>query len=138
MGQYLLATYSQDSADVEGPPAEASASDQPGSAESMQAMMQNIMALEADMDEADAFVFGGHLHGPEAATVVRADGSETLLTDGPFAESKEHMAGFYIINANDLDEALQWASRVSACIGGPIEVQPFAGTGRVADHMPGS
>lgn len=138
MGQYLLATYSKDSTQVDDPPTETMAGDQPASAESMQEMMQNIIDLEADMDEAGAFVFGGHLHGPETATVVRAGGSETLLTDGPFAESKEHMAGFYIINANDLDEALQWASRVSGCIGGPIEVQPFAGTGRVADHIPGS
>lgn len=137
MGQYLLATYSEDSTELDDPPAEAPGGDQPPSAEAMQETMQSIIELEAAMDAAGAFVFGGHLHGPDTATVVRASASETLLTDGPFAESKEHMAGFYIINASDLDDALQWAGRVSGCIGRPIEVQPFAGTGRVADQMPG-
>ena len=134
MGQYLLATYRQESPD-EG---DAASSNEPPSPESMQAMMQRIVDLEADMDQARAFVFGGHLHGPETATVVRGGGAEVLLTDGPFAESKEHMAGFYIINAADLDDALHWAGRVSGCIGQPIEVQPFAGTGRAVDQMPGS
>jgi hypothetical protein len=48
------------------------------------------------------------------------------------------MAGFYIINATDLDDALHWARRVSGCVGRPIEVKPFAGIGRVADQLPGS
>ena len=103
----------------------------------MRAMMERIVGLEAEMDATGTFVFGGQLHGPDAATVVRMGDTDLIVTDGPFVESKEHIAGFYIINADDLDAALAWAGRVSACVGRPIEVQPFAGTGRVADQFPG-
>ena len=127
MSQYLLSTYA-----VEGEPAP-----EPPPPEAMQAMMERVIELEAEMDASGTFVFGGHLHGPDAATVVRMGETELIMTDGPFVESKEHIAGFYIINADDLDAALAWAGRVSACVGRPIEVQPFAGTGRVADQLPG-
>jgi hypothetical protein len=127
MSQYLLSTYA-----IEGEPAP-----EPPSPDAMQAMMVRIIALEAEMDATGTFVFGGRLHGPDASTVVRMGDSELITTDGPFVESKEHIAGFYIINADDLDAALDWAGRVSGCIGRPIEVQPFAGTGRVADQLPG-
>lgn len=127
MSQYLLSTYA-----VEGEPAP-----EPPSPDAMQAMMVRIIALEAEMDTTGTFVFGGRLHGPDAATVVRMGYNELITTDGPFVESKEHIAGFYIINADDLDAAVDWAGRVSGCIGRPIEVQPFAGTGRVADQLPG-
>ena len=126
MGQYLLSTYT----------AETEAGTEPPSPEAMRSMMERIIALEADMDSSGTFVFGGRLHGPDAATVVRASGDDVLMTDGPFVKSKEHIAGFYIIAADDLDAALAWAGRVAACIGQPIEVQPFAGTGRVIDQMP--
>jgi hypothetical protein len=121
MNQYLLSTYSVEGAVPEGPTIP----------EEMQAFMQRVMALEADMDDQGAFVFGGALHGPDAATVVRPGDQEALLTDGPFAESKEHIGGFYIINAADLDEALAWAERVAHAINHPIEVRPFRATGRV-------
>ena len=127
MSQYLLSTYA-----IEGEPAP-----EPPSPDAMQAMMVRIIALEAEMDATGTFVFGGRLHGPDASTVVRMGDSELITTDGPFVESKEHIAGFYIINADDLDAALDWAGRVSGCIGRPIEVQPFAVTGRVADQLPG-
>ena len=100
-------------------------------------MMQRIIELEADMDAAGSFVFGGHLHGPDAATVVEAGAGATVMTDGPFAESKEHVAGFYVIEADDLDAALDWAERVSSCVGRAIEVRPFGGTGRVIDQFAG-
>ena len=127
MSKYLLSTFA-----VEGEPAP-----EPPPPEAMQAMMQAIIELAAEMDASGTFVFGGHLHGPDAATVVRMGDTELIMTDGPFVESKEHIAGFYIINADDLDAALGWAGRVSACVGWPIEVQPFAGTGRVVDQFPG-
>jgi len=127
MSQYLLSTYV-----VEGEP-----SPEPAPPEAMRAMMERIVGLEAEMDATGTFVFGGQLHGPDAATVVRMGDTDLIVTDGPFVESKEHIAGFYIINADDLDAALAWAGRVSACVGRPIEVQPFAGTGRVADQFPG-
>ena len=88
------------------------------------------------MEEAGVFVFGGALHGPDNATVLKAADGEVLMTDGPFIESKEHIAGFYIINSEDLDEALAWANRVVEAINHPIEVRPFSATGKVADNMP--
>jgi len=127
VGQYLLSTYAVGG---EAPP-------DPPVPELTQEMMERIIVLEAEMDASGTFVFGGHLHGPDAATVVRMTGAELLMTDGPFAESKEHIAGFYIIDADDLDAAVGWAGRVAACVGRPIEVRPFAGTGRVADQFPG-
>jgi hypothetical protein len=72
-------------------------------------------------------VFSGRLHQPDTATVVRTSGGEVVTTDGPFVESREHLGGFYIIQAEDLDAALAWASRVTGAIKVPIEVRPFAG-----------
>lgn len=125
MGQYLLSTYAVDGA-VEGAP---------GTPEEMQAFMQRVVALEAEMDDSGVFVFGGALAGPDASTSLRGDRGDVVMTDGPFAESKEHIAGFYIINAADLDDALDWANKVVAAINHPIEVRPFMATGRVADQM---
>ncbi len=81
---------------------------------------------------------GTRIKGKKAATVVNTDESGAVMTDGPFAESKEHIAGFYIINAEDLDAALAWAEKVAEATHHPIEVRPFRATGRVADHMPGA
>jgi hypothetical protein len=103
----------------------------------MQAMMKGIVDLEAEMETSGTFVFGGALHGVDAATVVRNNEGDVVMTDGPFVEAKEHVAGFYIINADDLDEALAWGAKVSNATGGPIEVRPFAATGKAADHMAG-
>ena len=127
MSQYLLSTHRVADAAPSAPP----------SPEAMQAMMKRIIDLEAEMEASGTFVFGGALHGVDAATVVRMDEGDVVLTDGPFAEAKEHIAGFYIINASDLDEALVWGSKTAAATGGPIEVRPFAATGKAADHMPG-
>jgi hypothetical protein len=88
-------------------------------------MPADLVALEEDMRSSGAWVFSGRLTGPDVATVVRVSGGEVLTTDGPFAESKEHLAGFYIVEATDLDAALGWASRTAAIIGLPIEVRPF-------------
>lgn len=128
MSQYLLSTYAGED---EGP-------GEPPSPEEMQAFMEPVIALEAEMDASGAFVFGGALHGPDASTVVRFGEGDTVMTDGPFAETKEHIAGFYIINANDLDAALEWANKVTDAIKRPIEVRPFRATGRVADQMQGT
>lgn len=127
MSQYLLSTWSVEDESPGEPP----------TPEQMQEFMQRVIDLEAEMDSSGTFLFGGGLHGPDAATVVRATEGDAIVTDGPFAESKEHIAGFYVIDADDLDEALDWASKVSAAIGRPIEVRPFRATGRVADQMAG-
>jgi len=121
MSQYLLSTYGVES-EVPGAP---------GTPEEMGAFMERVAALEAEMAASGAFVFGGALHGPDAATVVGVRDGDLVMTDGPFVEAKEHIAGFYIINADDLDAALAWAGKVVDAIGHPIEVRPFRATGRV-------
>lgn len=122
MNQYLLSVY-----DVEGEVAGA-----PSTAEEMQQFMGRVIALEEEMDRTGAFAFGGALHGPDAATVVRGGtGLDKVATDGPFVEGKEHIGGFYIINAADLDEALAWAEKVVEATNHAIEVRPFRATGRV-------
>jgi hypothetical protein len=95
--------------------------------EEMKASWQRIQRVEADLKSANAWVFSARLHDPDTATVVRVSNGDVLTTDGPFAESKDHLGGFYVIEAADLDEALAWAAKVSEAIGNPIEVRPFAG-----------
>jgi hypothetical protein len=121
MTQYLLSTFA-----VEGEVPGA-----PGTSEEMKAFMERVVALEDEMEASGTFVFGGALHDPDTATVVRAERDDLVMTDGPFVESKEHIAGFYIINADDLDAALAWARKVVGAIRHPIEVRPFRATGRV-------
>src|SRR5215211_1852783 len=121
MTQYLLSTYA-----VEGEVPGA-----PSTPEEMAAFMERVAALEAEMEASGTFVFGGALHGPDAATVVRFTQGDPIMIDGPYIEAKEHIAGFYIINADDLDTALAWANKVVAAINHSIEVRPFRATGRV-------
>ena len=124
MNRYLLSTYRVEG-DVPGAPEDP---------EEMQSFMQGIMTLEEEMEAKGAFVFGGALESPEAAAVFDAEG--TLVTDGPFAESKEQIAGFYMINAEDDDKARDWARRVAEATNHPIEIRRFAAFGRVKDMRP--
>ena len=126
MAQYLLSTYVVEG-DVPGAPS---------SPQAMQHFMERVIALEAEMDASGTFVFGGALHGPDASTVLRAGQGDVVMMDGPFVEAKEHIAGFYIINADDLDAALAWARKVVEALDHPIEVRPFRATGRVKDMRP--
>jgi hypothetical protein len=114
MTQYMLSVHT-----VEG---EARA---PMTDEEMQQSWKQIQALNEEMKAAGAWVFSARLHEPDTATVVRASAGEVLTTDGPFAESKEHLGGFYIIEAKDLDAALAWASKATVAVGKPIEVRPL-------------
>lgn len=84
-----------------------------------------IADLEAEMASSNALVFSGRLTEASMARVVRAEHGSVLATDGPFVESKESIGGFYIIEADDLDAATDWAAKTSAAIGMPIEVRPF-------------
>src|ERR671937_2763786 len=95
--------------------------------EEMQRSFQQVINLEREMKSAGAWIFSGRLHEPDTATVVRLSDGEVVTTDGPFVESKEHLGGFYIIQAEDLDAALAWASKVTGAIKVPIEVRPFVG-----------
>ncbi|HEY6274964.1 MAG TPA: YciI family protein [Streptosporangiaceae bacterium] len=116
MKQYLLAVHL-----VEGEPLP--------SGEEMQQAYKRVDELNDEIKSAGAWVFAGGLHPPSTATVVRAQGGEVITTDGPFAETKEQLGGFWIIQAPDLDAALAWAAKGSAACGGPVEVRPFEGTG---------
>ena len=100
----------------------------PLSPERSQQVRAGVNALGDRMTDAGAFVFKGGLQGgAESATVVRQSGGDFLMTDGPCAETKEHLAGFWIINAADLDEALEWAKLAAAAEQLPIEVRPLFG-----------
>jgi hypothetical protein len=100
---------------------------EPMTEEEMRRSHEQLGALEAEMRSTRTLVFSGRLSEPDAATVVRASGGKVLTADGPFAEAREHLGGFYVIEAEDLDAALGWASKVTEVIKTPIEVRPFAG-----------
>jgi hypothetical protein len=117
MTQYLLSVHT--GADGGAQPAE------PMTPEQMQQSGQHMQALEEEMKAAGAWLFSGRLTEPDLATVVRVSAGDAVTTDGPFVESKEHLAGFYIVEADDLDAALGWATKTAAIIGMPIEVRPF-------------
>jgi len=113
MKQYLLSVYQPDG---EAPPRE-----------TLEPIRRNLEALNQEMRTAGVWVFSGGLHPPSTATVVRVKDGDLLMTDGPYVEGKEHIGGFTIIRAPDLDSALDWGGKLAEAIGLlPIEVRPFA------------
>ena len=86
-----------------------------------------IDVLNEEMAERGIWVFAGGLEPVDSATVVRANAGETSMTDGPYAESKEQMGGFWVIEVADLDAALEWAGKAAAACEGPIELRPIQG-----------
>jgi hypothetical protein len=86
---------------------------------------RELNAVNQEMKARGMWVFGGALHGPDTATVVRTESGEVLMTDGPFIETKEQIGGIAVIRAADLDEALGWAAKLTRVIGVPIEVRPM-------------
>jgi hypothetical protein len=111
MPDYLLSVYQPD-----GPIPEPAV---------LAAISRDLDALTAEMKSAGAWVFAGGLHAPDTATVVRVAGDDVLLTDGPFTEGKEHLGGFTIVTAPDLDAALGWGEKLTRATGLPVEVRPF-------------
>ena len=114
MSQYLLSVHTSDDEPR-----------QPMTDEEMRRGFALVEAIERDMRGANALVFSGRLLEPARSRVVRPSKGRVKATDGPYAETKEHIAGFYIVEANDLDAALEWASKVTLAINTPIEVRPF-------------
>jgi hypothetical protein len=96
------------------------------SPEEMRQSFADVDAFNTRLTEAGAFVFAGGLLPVESATVVRQSGRDYLLTDGPYTETKEHLGGFWVISAADLDAALEWARLATAACRLPVEVRPFA------------
>jgi hypothetical protein len=111
MKQYLLSVNQPD-----GPP--------PPSVD-MAKVMRDVDAVLREMKAAGAWVFNAALHPASTATVLRLQAGEILMTDGPYAEGKEHIGGVCIIKAPDLDAALDWGRRLAWAITLPIEVRPF-------------
>jgi len=111
MAQYLLSVYQP-----VGPAP---------SPEVLEPIMRDLEALNREMKAAGAWVFAAGLHPTDTATVVRQDGAGMLVTDGPFAEAKEHLGGFTVIDAPDLDAALDWAGKMARATTLPIEVRPI-------------
>ena len=91
----------------------------------MDAMGADVDALNADMQKAGVWVFAAGLFPSSTATTLRVKNGEVLTTDGPFAEGKEHVGGFWIIKVKDLDEALKWGARATQACRVPIEVRPL-------------
>jgi hypothetical protein len=109
--QYLLSIYQPDG----DPPPPAI----------LDKIMRDVDALMQEIKAAGAWVFNGGLYPPSTATVVRFQNGQKLITDGPYAEGKEHVGGFLIVQAPDLDAALEWGSKLAEAIPLPIEVRPF-------------
>jgi hypothetical protein len=95
--------------------------------------MRDVAAFNEELKAAGAWVFGGGLHEPGTATVVRVKDGDILTTDGPYVEGKEHVGGLSIITAPDLDAALEWGRKLARAALLPIEVRPFHGD--PADHL---
>ena len=112
MVQYLLSVHSTDADTTPSP-------------EVMAKMYAQVDTFNEEIKASGNWVFAGGLHPVTTATVVDATGADVVTTDGPFAESKEHLAGFWIVQADDLDAALDLARRGSQACGGPVEVRPF-------------
>jgi hypothetical protein len=91
--------------------------------------MNDLAAVNDEIKAAGAWVFAGGLHSPSTATVVRVKDGDVLMIDGPYVEGKEHIGGFTIIRAPDLDVALEWARRLAEITTLPIEVRPFQDEG---------
>ena len=111
MNQYLLSIYQPDG--------------DPPSPALLRGVMRNLDALHAELKAAGAWVFVAGLLAPTTATVVRFLDGDLLTTDGPFAEGKEHIGGFIVIRAPDLDSALEWGGKLSRATTLPIEVRPL-------------
>jgi hypothetical protein len=90
-------------------------------------IMARVAAVQEELKAAGKWVFFGTLTDASSATVVRAADGEVSMTDGPYAEAKEQIAGFTVIEAADLDEALEWARKGSEACMWPVEVRPFLG-----------
>lgn len=116
MTQYLISVmHDRDFDPAQVPPAE------------QEAMFAAVDVVNAELQASGGWVFAGGLHPPSSATVVRVVDGETILTDGPYAETKEQVGGFWVIEVADLDAALAFAKKATVACGAPLEVRPFQG-----------
>lgn len=115
MSQYLLSVWHDDEYEVDF------------ESEESQRLFAQVGEFNQQLMDAGAWVFANGMHPASSATVVRVVDGEVSMTDGPYAETKEQMGGFWIIEAADLDAALDWAKRGAAACEEPVEVRPFHG-----------
>ena len=115
MPQYLISVCHDDNYEVDFSTPDA------------QDRVAQVGAFNDELQEASAWVFAAGLHPASSATVVRSSGGVVSMTDGPYAETKEQMGGFWMIEVADLDAALEWAGKASAACEGPVEVRPAQG-----------
>ena len=113
MAQYLLSVWHDEdyTVDFDG--------------DDMQRVVAQVDELNNDLQNTGAWVFAGGLHPASSATVLHHNGEDVSMTDGPYAESKEQMGGFWVIDASDLDAALEWGRKATIACEGPVEVRPF-------------
>jgi hypothetical protein len=111
--QYLLMIYSDESSRADATPEDGAR------------MMAAYGAFTSEVKEAGAFVAGDALQPTATATTVRVRDGEPLLTDGPFAETREQLGGYYLLECGDLDEAIRWAGKIPGAVYGSIEVRPI-------------
>jgi len=112
MSQYLLTVVEPSTGPVPDPAA-------------MEQIMKDVDAVDRGMRDAGVWVFAGGLYPPDTATVLRPSDGDVLTTDGPFAEGKEQVGGFSIIDVDDLDAALDWGRQLARATTLPVEVRPF-------------
>ncbi|HEY0815367.1 MAG TPA: YciI family protein [Pseudonocardia sp.] len=112
MKQYMLAVHG-----TQGDP--------PPAPDALQEMFADVEKVNQEMRDKGAWVFAGGLTDPSDATVVRVEHGKVMTTDGPYGETKEQLGGFWVINAENLDEALAWAQKATVACRGPVEVRPF-------------
>jgi len=115
MTQYLLSVWHDEAYDLDDTPPD------------MERLQAQVGAFNEEVTASGAWVFGGGLHPASSATVVKATGGDVSMIDGPYAESKEQMGGFWVLEVADLDAALEWAKKAAAACEGPVEVRPFQG-----------
>lgn len=117
MSQYLLSVWHDDNYELDF------------DTDDMRRIGPQVDAVNKEMEAAGAWVFGGGLHPASAATVLRATGDQVATIDGPYAETKEQMGGFWVIEAADLDEAREWGRKAALACEAPVELRPFHDAG---------
>ena len=115
MAQYLLSVWHDDEYTIDF------------SGEDIQRVVAQVDVLNNELQEKGVWVFAGGLHPASSATVLKHSDGKILMTDGPYAESKEQMGGFWIIEAPDLAAALEWGRKAATACEGPVEVRPLQG-----------
>lgn len=115
MTQYLLSVYVSDEEMANTSPAD------------MQSAFEAVDKFNEELQSSGAWVFAGGLHPASTATVVKPAGGDTVVTDGPYVETKEYLGGFWVVEAPDLDAALAIAKKGALACAGTVEVRPFQG-----------